>query len=77
MLPEISTKMSISRLKKALFWSLLGCISGLMKKQLLLFQDLFARLIGITGNCYNWELTGRSGATCTLPPTRSRWIHYR
>ena len=28
---------------------------------------MFARLIGITGNCCNWELTNRSGATCTLP----------
>ena len=31
------------------------------------FQDLFARLIGITGNCYNWELTNRSVVICTLP----------
>ena len=32
------------------------------------FQDLFARLIGISGNCYNWELNNRSGATCTITP---------
>ena len=39
-------------------------------------QDLLASLIGITGNCYNWELRNRSGATCTLPPCFSERVVY-